>query len=220
MSKVLVLVEGQTEETFVTELLAPQLATKQVYPIPKLVTTKRVKRGPDFKGGLFSYGKVKNDIVRLLHDTSAIMVTTLLDFYGLPSDFPGVKTMRARSCYDQVAYLERKFQEDIDHPRFIPYLALHEFEAMLFASPEKIAQAFPEARIERAVRSIREEFASPEEIDNDPATAPSKRLEALLPYYQKPLHGPLVLLDIGIDQIRVECHHFNEWLTWLEGLEN
>jgi hypothetical protein len=218
MIKVLVLVEGQTEETFITELLAPHLAARQVYPIPKLLTTKRVKNGPDFKGGVFSYGKIRNDSVRLLQDTSAALVTTLLDFYGLPSDFPGVKTMQVRSCYDQVVYLEKKFQEDIAHRKFMPYLALHEFEAMLFAAPDKIAQTFPEARIEPEVRSIREQFASPEEIDNDPTTAPSKRLERLLPFYQKPLHGPLVLLDIGIEQIRTECRHFNEWLTRLEGL--
>ncbi len=95
MSKVLILVEGQTEEAFVTQLLAPHLASRNVYPVPKLVITKRVKGGPDFKGGVFSYIKVKNDIKLLLKDTSASVVTTLLDFYGLPSDFPGRPTMRA-----------------------------------------------------------------------------------------------------------------------------
>ena len=218
MSKVLMLLEGQTEATFVTELLAPHLAAKGVYPAPKLVTTKRMKSGPDFKGGVFSYGKVKNDIRRLVQDTSATAVTTLLDFYGLPSDFPGMETLLAHSCYDQVAYLEQQFQLDIPHHKFRPYLALHEFEAMLFAAPDKIARSFPEAHIELEVRAIREQFASPEEIDNDPTTAPSKRLEKLLPAYQKPLDGPLVLLEIGLEQIRAECRHFNDWLTWLERL--
>ena len=219
MSKILILVEGQAEETFVREVLAPYLSKDGVYPIAKLATTKRVKSGPDFKGGIVSYGKFKNDIVRLLGDTSAAIVTTMIDFYGLPADFPGRRTLPTGSCYDQVAYLEREIGNDIGHPRLLPYLALHEFEAMLFVAPEKIAQAFPGTNKGGELTAIREQFHSPEEIDDDPHAAPSKRLEAIFPGYEKPLHGPLVVLEIGIEQIRRECSHFNDWLARLERLE-
>jgi len=219
MSKILILVEGQAEETFVREVLAPYLSKDGVYPIAKLATTKRVKSGPDFKGGIVSYGKFKNDIVRLLGDTSAAIVTTMIDFYGLPTDFPGRRTLPTGSCYDQVAYLEREIGNDIGHPRLLPYLALHEFEAMLFVAPEKIAQAFPGTNKGGELTAIREQFHSPEEIDDDPHAAPSKRLEAIFPGYEKPLHGPLVVLEIGIEQIRRECSHFNDWLARLERLE-
>jgi len=219
MSKILILVEGQAEETFVREVLTPYLSKGGVYPIAKLATTKRVKSGPDFKGGIVSYGRFRNDIVRLLGDTSAAIVTTMIDFYGLPADFPGRRTLPTGSCYDQVAYLEREIGNDIGHPRLLPYLALHEFEAMLFVAPEKIVQAFPGTSKSGELAAIRKQFNSPEEIDDDPHTAPSKRLEAIFPGYEKPLHGPLVVLEIGIEQIRRECSHFNDWLTRLERLD-
>lgn len=218
MSKVLILVEGQAEETFVRDVLAPHLAGRGVYPIAKLATTKRVKSGPDFKGGIVSYGKFKNDVLRLLGDTSAALVTTMVDFYGLPTDFPGRRSMPASSCYDQVAYLEQEICKDIGHPRFLPYLALHEFESMLFVEPAKIDGAFPETNKGGELAAIKEQFGSPEEIDDNPRTAPSKRIEAIFPGYQKPLYGPLIILEIGIEQIRKECPHFNNWLVELEKL--
>ncbi len=218
MSKVLILVEGQTEETFVRDILAPYLSGHRVYPVAKLATTKRVKSGPDFKGGIVSYGKFENDIVRLLHDTSAALVTTMIDFYGLPTDFPGRRSMPPGSCYERVAYLEEEIREDINHPRFIPFLTLHEFEAMMFVAPEQIAREFSGTNMTQELSAIRAQFRSPEEIDDNPRTAPSKRLETLFPGYQKPLHGPLIILEIGIARIRNECRHFNDWLQKLECL--
>jgi hypothetical protein len=96
MKRVLMLVEGQTEETFVKELLAPHLWALGVAPIPTLAVTKRVKSGPNFKGGLVSYGQARNQVVRLLGDKDAAAVTTMFDLNGLPDDFPGYPT-RPRS---------------------------------------------------------------------------------------------------------------------------
>lgn len=69
MSRVLVVAEGQTEETFVRDVLAPHLFAFGVFLDAKLATTKRVKSGPHFKGGIVSYAKLKDDIRRLLGDT-------------------------------------------------------------------------------------------------------------------------------------------------------
>lgn len=68
MKKILILAEGQTEETFVKNILAPHLWSKEIFCIPKLATTKRVKSGADFKGGIVSYEKLKRDIRHLLQD--------------------------------------------------------------------------------------------------------------------------------------------------------
>ncbi len=95
---------------------------------------------------------------------------------------------------------------------------LHEFEAMMFVSPESIAAAFSNTALKDKLMAIKAEFDSPEEINDNPQTAPSRRLRTLFPGYQKPLHGPLVVLEIGLDQIRNECPHFNEWLRKLESL--
>ncbi|MGC9946546.1 MAG: DUF4276 family protein [Bryobacteraceae bacterium] len=55
-------------------------------------------------------------------------------------------------------------------------------------------------------------------IDDSPVTAPSKRVEALVPGYQKPLLGALAILEIGLARIRAERPHFNDWLTRIEAL--
>jgi hypothetical protein len=214
--KIHLLVEGPSEETFVIEVLRPHLQKYGVEPNPVLVTTKRTRGGPTFKGGVSSYQKIKNDLHLLLCDTSAKLVTTMLDFYRLPRDFPGRKTLPRGSCYKRIDYLEAKFQADIGHRRFLPYLQLHEFEAMVFASPEHIARAFPERNALRDLRQIKDRVKSPEEINDK--MPPSKRLGRLVPEYEKPLHGPLIILEIGLDRIRGECPHFDNWLTKLESL--
>ncbi len=220
MRKVHILVEGQTEETFVRELLAPYLLQSHLIVIATLAATKRVKRGPVFKGGIVSYGKVKNDLLRLLHDSSVTTVTTLIDFYGLPTDFPGLNSMPNTTCHDKVAHLEEAFKNDINNDKFIPHFSLHEFEGLMFTSPEAIANVFPgtsQKKLER-LKEIRSSFNTPEEINDGPTTAPSKRLKELFSEYQKTFHGPLVALEIGIDSIRRECQHFDRWLTALETL--
>jgi hypothetical protein len=216
MKKVLILVEGQTEETFVREVLYPHCAAFDIYLSAKLATTHRVTSGPDFKGGSVSYGKIKADLKRLLQDTSATLVTTMIDFYRLPPDFPGKTTIPAAACYEQVAYLEDQFKRDIAHRRFLPYFALHEFEAMMFVSPDHIIQAFPGLKptICDTLRKIKTDFGNPETINDQ--NPPSVRLLDLIHSYQKAWHGPLVTLEIGIDRIRAECPHFNQWLLTLE----
>jgi len=214
--KIHILVEGPSEETFVIEVLRPHLQKHGVEPNPVLVTTKRTRGGPTFKGGVSSYQKIKYDLHLLLRDTSAKLVTTMLDFYRLPRDFPGRRTLPRGSCYKRVDYLEAKFQADIGHRKFLPYLQLHEFEAMVFAGPEHIARAFPERNALQDLRQIMDRVKSPEEINDK--MPPSKRLRKLVPEYEKPLHGPLIILEIGLDRIRGECPHFDNWLTKLESL--
>jgi hypothetical protein len=59
---------------------------------------------------------------------------------------------------------------------------------------------------------------SPEDINDSPETAPSKRILAAMSGYQKTFHGPLIACDIGIDPMRAACPHFDQWLRALEGL--
>jgi len=104
--KVLVLVEGQTEERFVKEVLCPKCLQSDVFMQPVVLATKRSKVGIKFKGGVSTYSKIRADVLRLLGDSSASAVTTLLDYYGLPDDFPGRDRAVAGDCYQKVAYLE------------------------------------------------------------------------------------------------------------------
>ena len=86
----LILVEVQTEERFVKDIVAPFFAPKRLFVIPTLLVTKRVKSGPNFKGGVTSFANFERELRLLLNDSDAACVTTLLDYYGLPEDFPGM----------------------------------------------------------------------------------------------------------------------------------
>lgn len=218
MKRVLVLVEGQTEERFVKDVLRPHLWPLEIDMIPKVVTTKKVKRGPDFKGGITDYQKVANDLHRLLHDTGVVSVTTFLDYYGLPSDFPGIGSRPPGSAHDRARHVETEWRHRINDFRFHPYLMIHEFEALLFAKPEELCRVLNKSDMLPELEKIRNRFPTPEDINDNPKTAPSKRIAGLFPEYQKTLHGPLITQEIGLKTIRRECRHFHEWLTWLERL--
>ncbi|HJU04980.1 MAG TPA: hypothetical protein VJ692_07475, partial [Nitrospiraceae bacterium] len=41
-----------------------------------------MKRGPHFKGGITDFRKVEDDLRRLLGDTDAALITTMIDYYG------------------------------------------------------------------------------------------------------------------------------------------
>ena len=74
--------------------------------------------------------------------------------------------------------------------------------------------------MEPKFQRVRDEFTTPEDINDSPVSAPSKRIENLVPGYEKPLLGTLAVLEIGLDIIRTECPHFAAWLDKLESLVN
>ena len=212
MSRVLVFVEGQTEETFVRDLLVPYFSRLGIYLTPILAQTS-----PGHKGGIVSYGKVKHQLTRLCRQDQGAYVTTMMDYYGLPNDFPGLDG-RVADAHEQVVRLELALLQDIDAPNFIPNLMLHEFEALLFSAPEKIAEWLDDQALLAPMAAIRAAFATPEHINNSPQTAPSKRILALVPHYKKTVDGPLIAEDIGLDAIRAQCPHFNNWIERLLAL--
>ncbi len=212
MKKVLILVEGQTEKAFVDKILSQYFCNKNIILIPKIVTTKNVKFGKNFKGGIVSYQKAKNDILKLLKDTSADLVTTMFDYYGLPNDFPEIKNKISISDLEQV------FENDINSNKFKAFLVLHEFEGLLFSKPAKIAEVLIAENKTDELQQIRDSFSTPEDINNNPNTAPSKRILKILPDYDKVIDGSIIAGRIGLDIIRKECKHFDEWLVYIENV--
>lgn len=217
MKRVLILVEGQTEERFVKRLLTDHLVQHDVCIVPTIVVTKRVKSGPNFKGGIISYANVRGDILRLLGDTDAALVTTMFDFYGLPQSFPG-RSQASGIPQDKVLSVEEALDDDIDDNRFKGYLALHEFEGLLFSSPGEIARALHGQNKEQTLHDIRNSFDTPEDINDDPATAPSKRILDTFPEYKKSVYGPIIASRIGLSAIRDACPHFDKWISRLENV--
>jgi len=145
-------------------------------------------------------------------------VNHVIDYYGLPNDFPGFSSNQETGCYSRVSFLEEKFFENISHAKFVPFLTLHEFEAYLFVSPTKIANAFPGENVQEHLTRIKNDFSSPEEIDEGRDTHPSARIRGMLPSFRKALHGPVIAKRIGLELMKEECSHFNDWISTLESL--
>lgn len=217
LKKISILVEGPTEYQFVKIVLHPYFEKLNIFLYPIIIKTKRPLTGPTFKGGLNSYNQVRRDLKPILADTSAHAVTTMLDYYSLPGDFPGFSSIPGTNCYKNVEHLECEFGKDVADRRFIPYLQLHEYETLLFSSPEMIAGTIGvNGHIKTELIRIKNSFHDPELINNDPLTCPHKRIENLIPTYEKPLYGAIIADEIGLVKIRDECHHFNSWIEKLE----
>jgi len=217
MIRIKLLVEGQTEETFVRDVLVPYYSQQKIFIDPIIILTS-----PGHRGGVKHYGKIRHQLIRLCRNDRKCFVSTLFDLYGLPGDFPGKKDAEfpiAGTGAQKSEYLENKWDEDINEANFIPNLLTYEFEALLFTMPEKFADWIDDSLSAiTTLQSVVQQFKTPEEINDSSQTAPSKRIKAVMPRYKKPLHGPLIAADIGLDAIRQACPHFQFWLLRIEGL--
>ncbi len=218
--RVNLIVEGHSEETFVRDMLAPSLAPHGVYLTARRIETSRTATQAS-RGGMTTYAKARRDLVSWLRQDTSARLTTLFDFYRLPADFPGMESISPRMTpYQKVAHLETALAQDINAPHFIPYIQLHEFEGLLFSDVETIdmvLKPYHSTQLSR-LQEIRAGFETPELINDGETTAPSKRLLALYPRYNKRLFGPRIAERIGLNRLCAECPHFATWLKKLENL--
>ena len=145
----------------------------------------------------------------------------MFDLYALPSNFPGIDTADYKNISTgtlKADYLEKKLAADINQPNFIPNLSVHEFEAYLFADINKFKTWLPRDSAFQALTRIANSVSNPEEINDGPDSAPSKRVMKIMPNFSKTLHGILIVKEIGIDAIRLACPHFDRWLKKIESL--
>ena len=213
MIRVHIFCEGQTEETFVRELLANHFAQIDIWVNPIILRTSKIG-----KGGLSTYGKLKNQVERKCKEDPNAWVTTLIDFYGLPTDFPKLVMPKGLTSIEKAKIIQRSFQDDIAEANFIANLMIHEFEGLLFSQPEAFKNWCDDPQLVVNLKKIRCGFESPEHINDGYTTAPSKRILSIFSQYDKVLHGSLVALDIGLETIRRECPMFNSWIERLESL--
>jgi hypothetical protein len=217
MTRVHIVVEGQTEESFVNQVLAPALWTRQVFLRPILLGA------PSHKGGNVSFARVRRDVLVRLKQDRAAYCTTMFDFYGLGKGFPGTLPPPILSNVEKVARLERAMKDYIiaevpdlrPDVRFLPYLQLHEYEGLLFSDPEAFANGISHSHLTPQFQAIRQSFPTPEDIDDIPDNAPSKRISDLCPSYNKVLDGTRAASAVGIDAMRRECPHFRDWVESL-----
>lgn len=209
-----VLCEGQTEQGFVTQVLAPHLETFHVFPRAESLTA----RGWGFVSFSVLREGIKRDVGR---SRSHQYVTTMIDLYRL-TKYPGVEKQTGESAIDRVSRIEAGMSDGLANERFIPHIQLHEFEALVFVDLDTLPSQFPDGEADGAPARLRRQVGGtpPEEIDDGDATAPSKRLIAAVPAYAalKSIVGPAIAARIGLPRLRAGCPHFDGWITRLERL--
>lgn len=220
-----IIVEGSSEENFVNDVMVKHFALLGIFVSARKIRTgwDRINNKPS-KGGLLKYSKFKNDVLRWIESDkgrSNTFYTSFIDLYAFPKDSESPYILRIQQLtdpYQKVTELEKAIKQDINHPNFIPYIQLHEFEALILSDPDRLLGMYPDGQT--GINRLKKDIGStnPEEVNESPQTAPSKRITRYLPDYegQKAQVGPLVAEDIGLTELRKKCPHFNEWITQLE----
>ncbi|TQJ03976.1 DUF4276 family protein [Amycolatopsis cihanbeyliensis] len=188
-----VLVEGQTEEIVVNQVISPYLANYGWWTSHSLAKTKRPAGGSTHKGGVTRWAKLELDLRLLLRDSSIDVLTTVLDYYAFPADSPGMRTRPAGPPHDRVLHVEAALRTSVKDPRFLPNLVLHELETWVFAAAEELGSCGNDPKL-AAILCRDVDAAGGSELVND---------------------GPLAIAELGIDDLRTRCPHFDAWLTRL-----
>lgn len=218
-----IVAEGHSEERFCKRMLIPHLANFNVFASVSKIETSSSRKRPDirFKGGLTSYKHLRKDILNyLLCDKSPeLRVTSFVDFFHLPLDFPGIKLVPNSDRDAQIGYLEKSLADDICDVRFVPYVQKHEFETFLFVDIGRLQMLYPShlAKIARIAKDAA--GLQPEDVNGGNLTSPSNRIIAEIPEHRsnKP-NAVSVLEKIGLPNIRSRCPRFNAWVSMLETL--
>lgn len=227
MKNLQIIVEGSSEENFVNDVMVKHFASLNIF-----ISARKIRTGWDrlnnkpAKGGLLKYSKFRNDVLRWIQSDNGrtnTFYTSFIDLYAFPKDNESPYSLEIQQIsdpYQKISALEDAIGKDINHSNFIPYVQLHEFEALLLVDPNRLLGMYPDAQtgIAKLKRDIGN--TNPEEVNESYQTAPSKRIIKYVPAYegQKAQVGPLVAEDIGITELKNKCSHFNEWITKLENL--
>ena len=177
-------------------------------------------------GGLVSFHKVVNDLNIMMksnedNNSERHVFTTMFDLYALPGDFPAyADAQQIIERYERVAAIEKAFSDSICSDRFIPYIQLHEFEALVLCGLDFLKKIY--IGCDKQIEQLKSELnnvGNPELVNDGPDTAPSKRIikaieggKKKLYSYDKPKSGKNVTQNVGIDRLREQCRHFNEWV--------
>lgn len=222
-----VLCEGPTELGFVEAVLKPYLLANSITAVKSIDVHTNLKLG--ISGGLVSYKYAQFDLKAMMESNvdsgyERHFFTTMFDLYALPNDFPEYdECVKIVDRYARVSALEQKYAEDVKDNRFIPYVQLHEFEALVFCGLDYLKDLYPgcEKKIAHLFSDL-VKIGNPELINDKPSTAPSKRLinaieSSRKPFYRynKPKTGKYITGKVGIEELANNCPHFKEWIEKL-----
>lgn len=215
MKRLVIVCEGQSEQAFVENVLGPYLYSRgNVYDVRgTLIPTSK-----GHKGGNVSYDKFINRVNEVLSKESAdTIVSTMVDFFKFPK-VPNLTESYSRLNGDlaKVLALEEHIEMAVRNDRFIPYIQLHEYEALLFSNKSGFEKYLQEDECGK-LGKLSDLFPNPEDINSSPQKAPSKRILDIYPEYSKVIDGSIIAMEVGIHAMLTKCPHFNSWVTRLKG---
>lgn len=220
MRKLCILVEGQTEVAFCKRILSFYFR-KRYTVIPITITTGKDKRGNIKKGGMVRWSKTCAELRRMArtHKESGTVFSTMLDLYAISSDVPGYDAAQMKQDpYAKVDVIENAVKEecaDMQRRIFVPYIQLHEFEALVLSDMDALCNHFPDCDLSALKKEV-DRIGNPELVNSGAQTAPSKRLLQSIPDYDKRTSGISTLESIGIETVASKCKHFSKWLEKLQ----
>ena len=224
MNRVLIIVEGSTERAVVEQVFAPHFGGHGIWLHAKVVGK------PGHKGGIRNFELVRKEVIALMNQEKHSFISTFFDYYGLPASWPGISKAQGKPAHEKARIIETAMLENVrsilsesdNLNRFLPYVQMHELEALLYANPLVMASVFECPNLASSFSEVVRQCGECEEIDDNPDTAPSRRIARLFPGYRKGsslnAHAPIIIKQIGVDAIRQACPHFNTWLSKLETL--
>lgn len=210
MIRIIVVCEGQTEREFCRDVLGPWLFQRGIvvqYPLIKHTG-----------GGIAKWSRLKQQIENHLKSDTTAFVTTFIDFYGITEKhkFPNFSELAGENTPTRVDRIQEAMKMELDDAiqfRFLPYIQLYEFEALLFANVDVIFDNLSDEMTDgEELNRIVADFPNPEEINNSYETAPSKRLSRIINGYNKVVYGAMLAEEIGTEVIMERCHRFRSWV--------
>ena len=223
MKRLFIVVEGETEERFIRRVLYQPFILKDFHIEAQQWITNR-KLGTTGSGNNFDL--IENHLRRLISrykNDNEVFISVMVDLYAFPKHGNTIYDDEVdiqRTGKGKALLLQKKMIERLQYENFIPYVQLTEFEALLLSNPDALSLFYPDKliEIERLKSEIRAK--SPEEINETPQGAPSKRIIKYIPEYekQKTSAGVATAEFIGLSFLREKCPHFNEWITKMENL--
>lgn len=209
MKRLVFVVEGNTEIALIQKVIVPYLV-KRGFQNSMHAQTITTNRKQFKKGGVSSFGLFQNEIRNTLAQGNVI-VTMIIDFFKLPSDFPNYTTDSLK--IDQI---ERGIHDSFgQNENLIPYIQRHELEALMFSSIAGFELLIEDIKKIDAIKKIIQDFPNPEDINNSPQTAPSKRLQQIFKY-DKVADGEIIFELIGIETLMEKCPRFSKWISRIE----
>lgn len=220
--EVIVFAEGPSDELFLKRVVAPALRSSQIFLKPQTLHTSRVGAG-----GAVTFDRLKHNVRNTLRQSSTNYLTTFLDLYALDTDIPGkTDSFKHNGPRNKATHIQSKLQEALvaytgcRPDRLFPHIQPYELEGLFFSNTEAMCAVVPGwGQFVAQLKAVRDEFETPEHINDNFESKPSSRLGDLLsPSYRKTTHAPLIGERIGLSSIAAQCPHFAQWLERLQRL--